>query len=462
MSPCRVGLDTDLLSIGVIRWTIALTLKGIGHVTAASPILCAIGCANIIESGELAKKHKIMFTYRQPPVRSARRYVWLLPIFFGLCLLPAYQSNWHSASPGTERASPTQIVVDALRLSIVSPAAAAVNAVAQAQAALGGVNSGFSAQLQFLGPAGDRDRAIDCLAVAAWYEAGNDFDGQRSVMQVVLNRVAHPSFPKSVCGVVFEGSHRSTGCQFTFTCDGSMARRRPSAVSLARARAIATLALKSTIYPEVSQATHYHADYVLPWWSSKLVRLGKVGPHIFYRWPGKRGELSGRPSSASEAQLAQLTYQAASRSGSLPGSSVAEGTQLAATAMATSIATSAHDQLTSGNLLSAPPAPETDGAIFLSVDSASPSGRWAVSALGKCKGQVGCRVLAYETHERLANNRNTSARTREKPIFVFVRDPASGIELALWDCDKVERPASSQCLPNADQELARLLRDRQS
>jgi spore germination cell wall hydrolase CwlJ-like protein len=275
----------------------------------------ATGCTNIIEtniieSSELAKKHKDIVAYRQTPKRAARRYVWLLPIFVGVCLLPTYQSSWYSASPTAERASPTQIVVDALRMAVVSPAAAAVSAVAQVQKASDTANSGFSAPLQFLGPTGDRDRAIDCLAVAAWYEAGNDFDGQRSVIQVVLNRVAHPSFPKSVCGVVFQGSQRTTGCQFTFTCDGSMARRRPSPAAMARARALAALALNRTIYPEVSQATHYHADYVLPWWSSKLVRLAKVGPHIFYRWPGMRGALLERPSSGSEAELAQLSYQA--------------------------------------------------------------------------------------------------------------------------------------------------------
>jgi hypothetical protein len=182
----------------------------------------------------LAKKHKDIVAYRQPAKRAARRYVWLLPIFVGVCLLPTYQSSWYSASPTAERASPTQIVVDALRMAVVSPAAAAVSAVAQVQKASDTANSGFSAPLQFLGPTGDRDRAIDCLAVAAWYEAGNDFDGQRSVIQVVLNRVAHPGFPKSVCGVVFQGSQRATGCQFTFTCDGSMARRHPSPAAMAR------------------------------------------------------------------------------------------------------------------------------------------------------------------------------------------------------------------------------------
>ncbi|MGB5076313.1 MAG: cell wall hydrolase [Sphingorhabdus sp.] len=385
-----------------------------------------------------------------------------MPIFIGLCLLPAYQSNWNSASTTADRASPTQIVVDALSLAVVSPAAAAVSAVVQAQAPSVAANSGLSAQLQFLGPVGDRDRAINCLAVAAWYEAGNDFDGQRSVMQVVLNRVAHPGFPKSVCGVVFDGSHRATGCQFTFTCDGSMARRHPSPVAMARARAVAALALKGTIYPEVSQATHYHADYVVPWWSSKLVRLGKVGPHIFYRWPGTRGILSGRPRSASEAELAQLTYQAVSRSDTLLDSSVAAGTQLNPTVMGTSTATLAKAETMTGKTISAAPAPKTDRAIFLAVDQASPSGRWAVSALGKCAGQVGCRVLAYETEEKQAHNSTISPRAREKPIFLFVRDAASGIELALWDCEKVERPARSQCLPSVDRELSRLLQDRQS
>lgn len=412
------------------------------------------------ESSALAKAHKDVVVYRHPPARAARRYLWVLPIGIGLCLLPIYQSNWYSASPTADRASPTQIVVDALRLAVVSPAAA-VNAAMQVQDASPAANSGFAGQLQFLGPAGDRDRAINCLAIAAWYEAGNDIDGQRSVMQVVLNRVAHPSFPKSVCGVVFEGSHRATGCQFTFTCDGSMSRRHPSTTAMARARATATLALKSTIYPEVSQATHYHADYVLPWWSSKLVRLAKVGPHIFYRWPGKRGALSGQPSSASEAELAQLSFQAVARSASLPVTSAAEGVSLATGTMAIT-APLASAELATGNIASTAPAPKTDGAIFLAVDRTSPSGRWAVSALGKCAGQPGCRVLAYETQERLAHNSAASAAVREKPIFLFIRDAASGVELALWDCEKVERPTTSQCLPNADRELSRLLRDRRS
>ena len=401
--------------------------------------------------------------YRAPPERVTPRYVWLLPIFFALCLLPAFQLNWHSASSKSERSNPTQIVVDALRLAVVSPATSVVNTAIQTQTISLAQGSRFPAQLEFLGPAGDRDRAINCLALAAWYEAGNDLNGQRSVMQVVLNRVAHPSFPKSVCGVVFEGSHRATGCQFTFTCDGSMARRRPSAAALARARAVATLALNTTIYPEVSQATHYHADYVMPWWSSKLVRLHRVGPHIFYRWHGARGALSGQPSSASEGAFAQLAFQAAGQPVGLPALSLAEEAKMtAATGTGASNLTLASVEPAVEASASTVPAPKTDDTIFLAVDPASLSGRWAVAALSKCAGQAGCRVLAYESPDRTTHNSTLSPRAREKPIFVFVRDAASGMELALWDCEKVDRPASSQCLPSAAHQLARLLRDRKS
>src|SRR3546814_2944120 len=75
------------------------------------------------------------------------------------------------------------------------------------------------------GDPSNRARARDCMAAAMLYEAGDDSKGQLAVGQVVINRVRHPAFPKSICEVVFQGSDRATGCQFTFTCDGALARR---------------------------------------------------------------------------------------------------------------------------------------------------------------------------------------------------------------------------------------------
>ncbi len=139
------------------------------------------------------------------------------------------------------------------------------------------------------GGASHQARALDCLAAAIYYEARYEsVDGQRAVAQVVLNRVRHPAYPASVCGVVFQGSERTTGCQFTFTCDGALARA-PDPEGWMRARQIAEAALSGHVMKGVGNATHYHASYVAPYWSPSLMKVATVGAHIFYRWMGGWG-----------------------------------------------------------------------------------------------------------------------------------------------------------------------------
>lgn len=133
-------------------------------------------------------------------------------------------------------------------------------------------------------------RAQGCLAQAIWYEAASESEaGQRAVAQVVLNRVAHRNWPGSVCGVVYQGSNRSTGCQFTFTCDGSL-RRRTSGRTWERAQQIASEALAGSVYAPVGHATHYHTLWVNPYWASSLDHVGTIGAHRFYRNRGVAGE----------------------------------------------------------------------------------------------------------------------------------------------------------------------------
>jgi spore germination cell wall hydrolase CwlJ-like protein len=142
-----------------------------------------------------------------------------------------------------------------------------------------------------LGGAGeaDRQRSLDCLTAAVYYESATEpLDGQRAVAQVVLNRVRHPAWPSTVCGVVFEGARRMTGCQFTFSCDGSL-RRAPMPALWQRARQVAEAALGGYVYTPVGWATHYHANYVVPYWAPSLVKSATVGAHIFYRWRGGWG-----------------------------------------------------------------------------------------------------------------------------------------------------------------------------
>lgn len=141
-----------------------------------------------------------------------------------------------------------------------------------------------------MGSGGDMVRAQECLATAIYYEAASESDaGQRAVAQVVLNRVAHSAWPNTVCGVVYQGSARRTGCQFTFTCDGSLSRR-PSRGGWERASRIARAALAGSVYQPVGLSTHYHTLAVHPYWAPSLTRTTVIGAHVFYRWPGAAGQ----------------------------------------------------------------------------------------------------------------------------------------------------------------------------
>ncbi len=136
----------------------------------------------------------------------------------------------------------------------------------------------------------DRLRSLDCLAQAIYYEARSESeDGQRAVAQVVVNRVRHPAWPNSICGVVYQGPLRAGGgCQFTFTCDGSL-ERRAEGIGWARARVLAAETLAGRVHAPVGLSTHYHTYAVSPSWAPRLTRTTTIGAHIFYRLPGAGG-----------------------------------------------------------------------------------------------------------------------------------------------------------------------------
>ncbi|HZZ30803.1 MAG TPA: cell wall hydrolase, partial [Phenylobacterium sp.] len=161
--------------------------------------------------------------------------------------------------------------------------------------------------------ADDSARALHCMTQAIYYEAAREpVRGQQAVAQVVLNRVRHPAYPKSICGVVYQGSARPTGCQFTFTCDGAL-RWQPQATLWRQSQDVARRALAGFVDKEVGSATNYHAAYVVPYWAPTLVKMTQVGQHIFYRWTGPWGEppaftghYEGREAELSPALLATL------------------------------------------------------------------------------------------------------------------------------------------------------------
>jgi len=175
--------------------------------------------------------------------------------------------------------------------------------------------------------AAGRTRDLDCLAEAVYYEArGEDARGQAAVAQVVLNRVKHPAFPKTVCGVVFQGVGQH-GCQFSFACDGSMHGRR-EASAWSRARRIAARALSGVALAEVGSATHFHTTGVDPAWGGQMRRVAQVGMHVFYRFaprpaggeisPVQRAVLTAGPAPAGDFSVLPAMAEKASAPGPSP------------------------------------------------------------------------------------------------------------------------------------------------
>ena len=175
-----------------------------------------------------------------------------------------------------------------------------------------------------LGGALEASRDLDCLTQAVYYEArGEGRDGMRAVAQVVLNRVRHPAFPKSVCGVVFQGAGRKTGCQFSFTCNGSM-NARVNRGAWDRARSVASSALSGSVFGDVGNATHFHTTAVSPQWRHSLIRVNQVGAHLFYRFGGRSGSSSAfsyagrRSTEADTPQLVQADLETTATTGPVP------------------------------------------------------------------------------------------------------------------------------------------------
>eukprot|EP00435_Cladocopium_sp_Y103_P077134 s1_g873.t1 len=135
---------------------------------------------------------------------------------------------------------------------------------------------------------GDRARRLEqerrCLAVGIYFEArGESHSGQVAVADVIMNRVASKDYPNTICGVVFQGSYRQTGCQFSFTCDGESDRPRDLKPWRKAQHVASMVTMRDDRQRQVPKdVLHYHADYVDPIWASRMYKVAKIGRHIFY------------------------------------------------------------------------------------------------------------------------------------------------------------------------------------
>ena len=125
----------------------------------------------------------------------------------------------------------------------------------------------------------------NCLADAMYYEArGEGRAGQLAIAEVVYNRMRSGYYPNTICGVVFEGSNLHTGCQFSFTCSGDMARRK-SPVVWRRTQRLALQIVTGLVRlgDTTGGALSFHAQDVAPGWADTMSRTIQIGHHIFYR-----------------------------------------------------------------------------------------------------------------------------------------------------------------------------------
>lgn len=302
----------------------------------------------------------------------------------------------------------------------------------------------------FAGPAVSLARAVDCLAAAGYYEAGDDSTGQKAVAQVVLNRLRHPAFPKTVCGVVFQGAERQTGCQFTFTCDGALART-PSVAAWERARDVARAALSGTVFRKIGYSTHYHTDWVVPYWSSSLDKVAAVKTHLFFRWAGWWGTPPAfrRIVNADEPIVPQIgrlsvAHQGADGTVLMPGNGLgllSPATMAAGTARLISPSMGA-DGLSGVTLMAVEPGAT---AFILLLDPKKPE-TYANMAAVFCTGRPRCRILAWTDRAIVPKGFPISETVLSSMAFSYIHDAASGLQRALWNCAKTPRPSRAECM----------------
>ena len=300
---------------------------------------------------------------------------------------------------------------------------------------------GKATPFSFRGSSADRARARDCLALAGMAEAGGGDGDQRAVMQVILNRVRHPAFAKTVCGVVFEGSQRPTGCQFSFTCDGSLARRYSDAAWRA-SRARADEMLAGAIDATVGNATHFHANYVYPWWSDKLDKVAQVGPHIFFRWRGfwgTRNALSARYGGGEPDPL-RLQGTALTVATANPLPTLVQGGEAVR-----SITTELVNQTTEGG--DATPSSPGAGIHFVLVSPSDAPAALVDKARSLCGSEGYCRVQGWSDANNIPAKLPLTEEARRSVRFSFVSASANAAEAIFFDCRTFPAPDVGTCLP---------------
>jgi len=120
--------------------------------------------------------------------------------------------------------------------------------------------------------------ALTCMALNVYFEArGETLLGQLGVAETTINRVKSPRYPDTVCEVVWQRK------QFSWTHDGKSDKPTDSN-AWAQAQEVARIVLENEGTTFIGEdITHFHADYVRPYWAGSYEKVAQVGTHIFYK-----------------------------------------------------------------------------------------------------------------------------------------------------------------------------------
>ena len=129
-----------------------------------------------------------------------------------------------------------------------------------------------------------------CLALNIYFEAAVESTaGKLAVAQVTLNRVKSHQYPETICKVVYEGKHYSSGfpirdrCQFSWYCDGKGDIPNEGKAWKESQNIAEYVILTPNLLDITDSATHYHADYIPnPRWARARDKTVKIDTHIFY------------------------------------------------------------------------------------------------------------------------------------------------------------------------------------
>jgi len=135
-----------------------------------------------------------------------------------------------------------------------------------------------------------------CMALNIYHEARSDnLAGKFAVGDVVLNRVYDTRYPNTICDVIYQGDHKPSWkdptvlvpirnrCQFSWYCDGKSDDPYDSDAWKESVLISVQLINDSRFRGITEGATHYHADWIEPYWAPSLSAIGSIGSHVFYR-----------------------------------------------------------------------------------------------------------------------------------------------------------------------------------